>query len=108
MNFKDLTEVVKYELIVKKCLPILLYGMGLSFISEMDCCRMHAAYRKMLRYIFKLPLWAHLSEILGIFNIEPISVLLNNKYTDFLNVNMCSRFDELKFICLYNLRHVIV
>ena len=70
--------------------------MDLSLISEVNCYRMHVAYSKMFRFILKLSFWAHLSELLGIFNIKPISVLLNNKYTDFLKVNMCSRFDELK------------
>ena len=80
MNSKDFTEVVRCELIVKKCWPILLcVHVGVSLISEVDCYRMHVANRKILRYICKLPLWAHLSELLCIFNIEPISTLLNNK-----------------------------
>ena len=28
INTKDLSEVIKCEIIVKKCLPVLLYGMG--------------------------------------------------------------------------------
>ena len=52
MNSKDLTEVLRYELIVKKCLPILLYGIGLSLIIEVDCYRMHVTHSKMFRYIF--------------------------------------------------------
>ena len=95
MNSKDLTKVERCEIIVKKCLPILMYGMGLSLISEVDFCRMHVAYRKMFRYIFKLPLWAHLFELLGIFNNKSISVMLNNKYTGFLKVNMSNCYDEL-------------
>ena len=112
VNFKDLTEVVRCDLIVKKCLPMLLFivfGFKFDFRSLVDCYKMHVVCRKMFRYIFKLPLRAHLSELLGIFNIEPISVLLKSKYTDFLKVNICTRFDELKFLCQYNyVRHLIV
>ena len=45
-------------------------------------------YRKMFRCVFKLPLWEHLSELLGTFNTEPRSVPLNNKYTDFVKVKL--------------------
>ena len=88
----------------------MLYGMDLNLISEVDCYRIHVAYRKLFCYIFKLPLWTHLSELLGIFNIEQINVLLNNKYTDFLRASrpMCNRFDELKFICHNNVRNLIM
>ena len=75
-----------------------LYGQqfGIDFnpskSKEVDCYGMHVAYRKIFRYIFKLPLWAHLPELMGILNIDPISILLNNKYSDFLKVNICSLF----------------
>ena len=36
LNSADLTEVVRCELIVKKCLPILLYGAGAFKISNND------------------------------------------------------------------------
>ena len=67
MNSNDLSELVRRELIVKKCLSLLLDGMGLSLISEMNYYRIHVVYRKTFRYIFKLLVWAHLSELLGIF-----------------------------------------
>ena len=35
-------------------------------------------------------------------------VLLDNIVTNFLEVNICSRFNELKFIYQYNVRHLNV
>ena len=43
LNSADLTEVVRCELMVKKCLPILLYGAGAFKISNNDMYRLHTA-----------------------------------------------------------------
>ena len=36
INSKDLSEVLKCEIIVKNCLPVLLYGIGGTDVSNND------------------------------------------------------------------------
>ena len=45
INTKDLSEVLKCEIIVKKCLPILLYSIGGTEVSDNDIYKMHISYR---------------------------------------------------------------
>ena len=52
INTKDLSEVLKCKIIVKKCLPVLLYGIGGTDVSDIDIYKMHISYRKIFRYIF--------------------------------------------------------
>ena len=46
LNTSDLNEVIRCELIVKKCLPVLLYGIGGVSITNRDIYKLHIAYRK--------------------------------------------------------------
>ena len=52
INTKDLSEVLKCKIIVKKCLPELLYGIGGTEVSDNDTYKTHFSYRKIFRYIF--------------------------------------------------------
>ena len=54
LNSSDLNEVLRYELIVKKYLPVLLCGIGGVSITNHDIYKLHIAYRKIYRYIFKM------------------------------------------------------
>ena len=46
LNTSDLNEVIRCELIVKKCVPVLLYGIGGVSITNRDIYKLHIAYRK--------------------------------------------------------------
>ena len=46
LNTNDLNEVIRCELIVKKCLPVLLYGVGGVSITNRVIYKLHIAYRK--------------------------------------------------------------
>ena len=46
LNTSDLNEVVRCELIFKKCLPVLLYEIGGVSITNRDIYNLHIAYRK--------------------------------------------------------------
>ena len=48
----NLYEQVRYEIIVKKCSPNLIYCLGCGHIWSDDAHRFHVAYRKIFRYIF--------------------------------------------------------
>ena len=98
LNSADLTVVVRCELIVKKCLPILLYGAWAFKISNNDMYRLHIAYRKIFRYIFNLPLWAHISELLEVFNVKPIANLLKNREINMFKQCFASQFNELSHL----------
>ena len=98
LNSADLTEVVRCELIVKKCLPILLYGAGAFKISNKDMYRLHIAYRKIFRYIFNLPLWVHISELLEVFNVKPIANLIKDRELNIIKQCFASQFNELSHL----------
>ena len=51
LNSSDLSEIVRCEIIVKKCLPVLTYELSCGQVWPAD--KLHIAYRKIFRYIFK-------------------------------------------------------
>ena len=55
LNTSDLNEVIRCELI-KKSLPVLLYGIGGVSITNCDIYKLHIAYKKIYRYTFKMTL----------------------------------------------------
>ena len=70
------SETIRYELVAKKCWPILLYGIGAINVDQIAVYRLYVAYRKIFRYIFNLPLWAHISELLEVFIIESVENII--------------------------------
>ena len=94
LNSADLTEVVRCELIVNKCLPILLYGVEAFKISNNDMYRLHLAYRKISRYIFNLPLRAHISELLEVFNVKSIANLIKDRELNMIKQCFASQFNK--------------
>jgi hypothetical protein len=104
LNSSDLSEVIRCELVVKKCLPILMYGIGCIGIDSGDEYKMHIAYRKIFRYIFHLSLRSHISELLNVFHIDSINNLLKNKIKRFLMQNLKTSFQQVRFITLYSIR----
>ena len=69
ISTKDLSEVLISEIIVKKCLLVLLRGMG---ETEVPISKMHISYRKIFRYIFHLSLRSPIAELLDVFGIVAI------------------------------------
>ena len=100
MNTSDLNEVIRCELIVKKCLPVLLYGIGDVSITNRDIYKLHIAYRKIYRYIFKMPLRACISDLINAFNITPIVELIENKTRNFMMQCLDSRYIEIQFLSI--------
>ena len=72
INTTDLSKVLKCEIIVKKCLPVLLHGMGGTEGPDNDIYKMHISYRKIFRYIFHLSLRSPITELLDVFGIVAI------------------------------------
>ncbi len=69
LNTSDLNKVIRCELIVKKCLPALLYGLDGVSITNRNIYKLHIAYKKLYRSIFKMSLWAVISDLLNAFNV---------------------------------------
>ena len=67
INTKDLSEVLICEIIVKKCLPVLLYGSGGTEVSDNDINKVHILYKKFFRCIFHLSLRSPNTELLDVF-----------------------------------------
>ena len=60
--------------------------------------RLHIAYRKIFRYIVNLPLWAHISELLEVFHVEPIANLLKDRKRNMFEQCFASQFNELRHL----------
>ena len=50
---------------------------------------------KFFAIFFKLPKWAHLSELLEVFSISPIVDLINTKFINIVQYCLSSRFKEI-------------
>jgi hypothetical protein len=79
LNSNDLSDPVRCEIVVKKCLPVLMYGMGCGHLWSTGMYKLHIAYRMIFRHIFNLSLRSHLSELLNVFGIESVENVLNKK-----------------------------
>ena len=98
---------MRCELIVKKFLPVLLYGIGDVLITYRDIYKLHIAYRKICTHIFKISLRASISNLLNAFNITPNVELIENKTRNFMRQCLDSRCIELQFLSIritYGLR----
>ena len=104
LNSVDLTEVVRCELIVKKCLPIQLYSAWTFKISNYDMYRLHIAYTKIFRYIFNLPLWAHIFDLLEVFNVKPIANLVKDRELNTIKQCLASQFNELSHLASHMIK----
>ena len=100
LNTNDLNEVIRRELIVKKCSLVLLYGIGGVSITNRDIYKLHIAYRKICKYIFKMSLRASISDLLNVLNNTPIVELIENKRRNFIRQCLCSRYIELQFLSI--------
>ena len=56
LNSFDLSRTIRCELGVKKCLPIMICGIGAINFDQIAKYRLHVAYRKIFLYILNLPL----------------------------------------------------
>ena len=72
ISTKDLSEVLISEIIVKKCLLVLLRGMGETEVPDNDISKMHISYWKIFIYIFHLSLRSPIAELLDVFGIVAI------------------------------------
>lgn len=104
LNSNDLSEVIRCELIVKKCVPVLMYGIGCVRIDAEEEYKMHIAYRKIFRYIFHISLRSHISELLEVFRINTIHNLIKNKITRCIMQNIETNFHKVRFVTLYAIR----
>ena len=75
-------------------------------VDQIAIYRLHVAYRKIFRYIFNLPFWAHISELLEVLNIETDENIICLKYQRISTSYITSRFKEiacLTLLSMYNL-----
>jgi hypothetical protein len=61
-----------------------------------DIYKLHIAYRKIFRYIFKLPLICHVTEFLNVFGVESVESVLYKLKCKFVYTNC--RYPEVVFL----------
>ena len=106
LNSSDVSETIRCELVIKKCLPIPLHGSGAINVNQIAIYRLHMVYRKIFRYIFNLPLKAHISELLEVFNAESVENIICLKRQRIDTSYITSRYKEIAYLALlsmYNL-----
>ena len=65
---------------------------------------MYVAYQKVFRYIFKLLLRAHITELLEVFGVRTVRSLYELvEYVRVKSRNLDSRFEELRFLTQCNI-----
>ena len=79
----------------------MLYGIGGVSIANRDIYKLHIAYKKIYRYIFKISLHASISDLLNAFNFIPIVALIENKTRNFMRQCLDSRYTELQFSSIF-------
>ena len=104
INTKDLSEVLKCEIIIKKCLPVLLYGMGGTEVPDNDIYKMHISYRKICRYIFHLSLRSHIAELLDVFGMVAMRHNSCKIRESVVRRNLSIRFYEISMLMSYVMR----
>ena len=72
LNTNDLFEQVRCEIIIKKCTPIFMFGLGCGHRWFDVVHRLHVAYRKIFRYILKLSWRASITELLNVFGVQSV------------------------------------
>ena len=90
LNSSDLNKVIRCELIVKKGLTILLYGIGGISITNRNIYKLHIAYKKYID-IFLRCRYVPVYHLLNAFNINPIVELIENKTRNFMRQSLDSR-----------------
>ena len=105
LNSCDLSDTIRCELVVKKCLSMLLYGIDAINVDQIAIYRLHVAYRKIIRYILNLPLWAHISELLEVFNIESVVNIICLKRQRIFTSYITSRFKEIACLALLSMHN---
>jgi hypothetical protein len=97
LNSSDLSETIRCEIIAKKCLPVLVYGLSCGLVWQDDMHKLHVAYRKIYRHIFKLSLRSPITELLNVFGIKTVADIINKKrYHMICNYCLCGS-PEVKF-----------
>ena len=96
LNTSNLNKIIRFELIVKKCLPVLQNRICDVSITNRDTYRLHIAYRKIYGCIFKMSLRASVEDLLNVFYITPIVELIENKTRTFMRQGLESRYIELQ------------
>ena len=106
INTNDLFKVLKCEIIIEKCLPVLLYGLGGIEVSDNDIYiyKMHTSYRKTFRYNFHLSLRSPIKELLDMFGIEAIKDTICKIRESVVLRNSSSRFYDISMLMSYVLR----
>ena len=101
INTKDLSEVLKCEIIAKKCLPVLLYGMGGTEVPDNNIFKMHISYTKNFRYIFHLSLRSPFTEFLDVFATVAMKDNICKIRESVVRRNLSSRFYEISMLMSY-------
>ena len=65
---------------------------------------MYIANRKIFRIFFRPPMWAHLTELLSVFDVESLYDVVNRKRSKVVCSNLGYKFDEVVFLTLYTIR----
>ena len=75
-----------------------LYGIDGVSIDNEASYKLHIAYRKIFRYIFKFALRAHLTALLEVLKVQSVAYHVNTNTMNMLKQSLPSHFEELKLL----------
>ena len=104
INTKDLSEVLKCEIIFKKFLPVLLYGIGGTDVTDNDIYKIHIAYIKIFRYIFHISLRIPITELLDVIGKVALKDNIWKIRESVVQRNLSSWFYDISMLISYVMR----
>ena len=99
LNLKHFPDTLRCNLIVTKRLPILLYGLHWAELSQRKVYLLNLALKNVCRLIFNLSKYAHVSDLLKVFDIFHISYYIDKSFLLCLNKLKCFNSSVLSNVC---------
>lgn len=75
----SLSELILCEIIVRKCLPILLYGLECIVLNSAQRHKLNVAFNNVMRRIFKVSRRTSVRNLLYYVGIKPVKILLDER-----------------------------
>ena len=93
------SEAVILQLIVSKCMPILLYGLEACHLTKADICSLDFTVNRVFMKLFRTGNIEVVRDCQAFFNFDLPSMLLRKRTDKFISNYRNSGNDVCKFLC---------
>ena len=88
------------QVIVSKCMPILLYGLEACHLTKADICSLDFTVNRVFMKLFRIGNIEVVSDCQAFFNFDLPSMLLRKRTDTFISNYRNSGNDVCKFLCV--------